>query len=87
MPDIFENQADSLVSSAASAFAVTPHDSNELAMIPKALYIGGAGSLSVTLKNDSTPVTFQVLAGAILPIRPRLVRATGTTATGIVALD
>lgn len=70
---------------ASSAIAVTPHDTNELNTVCRALYVGGAGNVSVVMSG--TVVTFVgVGAGSILPIRTSLVRATLTTATSIIAL-
>lgn len=66
--------------------AVTPNDGADLAVIPKALYIGGAGNIVVN-GADGNAATFAVTAGQILPIRARRVRATSTTATGIVAIS
>ncbi len=72
--------------SARSAFAVTPHDSNELAAVTRALWVGGAGNLVVMFSGDSATVTLVgVAAGTLLPIQVKLVH-TSTTATSIVAL-
>jgi hypothetical protein len=67
--------------------AITPSDSTELQFLPKALYIGVGGNLSLVAEEDSAAVTLQnVASGSIIPVRAKLVRATGTTASGIVAL-
>ena len=67
--------------------AVTPNDTNELLFVTKALYIGVAGNLSLIAQEDSAAVTLTaVAAGSIIPVRAKIVRATGTTASGIVAL-
>lgn len=69
----------------SSAFAVTPHDTNELPNITRGLYIGSGGNVVVTM--DSSNITFaNVPAGTILPIECSKVLATGTTASNIVAL-
>jgi hypothetical protein len=87
MPDEFQTYSDTVFGSARDAFAVTPNDSTDLLEIPKALYVGATGSLVVTLVDDSASVTFvAVPAGALLPIRPRRVHASGTTAASILAL-
>jgi hypothetical protein len=67
--------------------AVTPHDTNPLAGGPaRSLYIGGAGDV-VALNEAGQAVTFAaVAAGTVLPIEVAVVKATGTTATNIVAL-
>lgn len=70
-----------------SARAVTPSDTAGIET-PRSLYIGGGGNLRVRNAADSSDVTFQdVPAGALLNIRPSFIRATGTTATGILALS
>lgn len=72
---------------AANAIAITPHDTTAVEPC-RALYVGGAGNLTVRMaaETGSTNVLFAVVAGAVLPLSVRLVLATGTTATGIVAL-
>jgi hypothetical protein len=85
MADEFTSTSDSPISPARNALAVTPHDTNALANVSKALYVGGAGNIVVRLADDSADVTFTgVTAGSILPIRASHVRATSTTATSIV---
>jgi hypothetical protein len=72
---------------AKSLRAVTPHDTNELEYVSKALFIGTGGTLSLIAQEDTAAVTLaNVAAGQIVPVRAKIVRATGTTATGIVAL-
>lgn len=71
---------------AHSAAAVTTSDSTVLP-ITRALYVGGAGNLAVTMGEDENNVTFVgVLAGMVYPLQVSKVLATGTTATNIVAL-
>lgn len=73
--------------SARSAFAVTPHDTNALTAVTRALWIGGAGNLVVMFDGDTAAVTLVgVASGTLLPIQVRIVLATNTTATSIVAL-
>jgi len=87
MVDKFENHAEGLASPANNAFSVTPHDTNELAFIPRGIYVGGSGDIAVILADDTAAVTFVgVLAGTVLPVRPKIIKATGTTATSIVGL-
>jgi hypothetical protein len=66
--------------------AITPHDTNELEFASKALYVGVAGTLSIVALGDTSPVQLTVPAGAIIPVRAKIVRATGTSASSIVAL-
>lgn len=66
--------------------AVTPDNSNDLAYATRALWVGGAGNLSVIDLDGNTVAFTGIPAGTLLPIRVARVRATGTTATNIVAL-
>ena len=56
-----------------------------LARAARAFYIGGAGNLALTME-DGTTTTFQNVAVGIFPVGGRIVAASGTTATNIVAL-
>lgn len=81
---------DGLIASSRSAFAVTKSDSTDYVTsgtVPKALYIGAGGDVAVQLVDqDGTTVTFSgVLAGTILPIRPRKIMA-ATTASAIIGM-
>lgn len=82
----FSQTDGSVQSPATSAFAITPHATNELSYVTRAIYVGSAGSVVAKLADDASTVTFaNVPAGAILPIRARLVH-TDSTATSIVGL-
>jgi len=70
--------------------AITPSDTTDLTkdgIPPRAIYVGVGGDVSVQDTQDGTAVVFVgVPTGTILPIRPKHVRSTGTTATDMVAL-
>lgn len=66
--------------------AVTPSDAASLPQLPRALYVGTGGDLTVRSANGVSVLFASVSAGSILPIRPDKVMATGTTASNIVAL-
>lgn len=68
-----------------SAAAVTPDNTNELSYMTRALVIGTAGALKVTM-HDGTDVTFASVPAGLLPIRVKRVFATGTVASNITAL-
>ena len=71
---------------AGNAIAVTPADS-DMTEISRAVYVGGAGNLTVKMAGSENIVTFTaVTAGSLLPVRVTQVRSTATTATNIVAL-
>lgn len=73
---------------ARSCYAITPHNTNNIGTyLPKAIYVGTGGNITMQLEKDSAAVLFSNIPdGSILPVRPRIVKATGTTASGIVAL-
>ena len=83
MPGAYRT-ADS-TASARRAAAVTPSDSTVLENT-RALYVGVAGDVAVTLVEGGSVTLVGVNAGTILPIQVVAVLATGTTATSIVAL-
>lgn len=85
--DSFASFVDSPMAPASRCFAVVPSDEAELAEITKALYIGTAGDVVLRAVEAAADVTFRnVPAGAMLDVRVRAVRATGTTAADIVGL-
>jgi hypothetical protein len=73
--------------SARKATAVTPNDTTNLSGgATKGLYVGVTGNVVVTMA-DGTDATFTNLSsGAIHPISVLKVKATGTTATNILAV-
>ena len=71
---------------ADNAVVVTPSDTVFLDYYTRAVFVGGAGNLSVVLKSGATVVFTGVLAGSVLPLRVGRVNSTGTTATNIVAM-
>ena len=73
------SDVDSVMASGRKGFSITPHDSTELALTPKAVWSGGVGNLVVRLVDDSADITISgVAAGTLLPIRPKLVKTTST---------
>jgi hypothetical protein len=77
----------SAIDSVSRGEAVTPHDTNELTNVSRALYVGVGGALRViTLEGDDL-ILVGVVTGTFLPIRVKQVMATGTTALSIVSFD
>lgn len=74
------------VGPATKAIEITPHDTNELVPYPRALYVGGTGTLKVKTLRDSVVTFTGVPVGMIIPIVVKQVYATGTSASGIVGL-
>ena len=87
MADHFQNLADAPDFQARRLVAVTPHDTNDLAYVTKAVYIGTGGTISIIAADDTVAVSLTVQDGAVLPIRAKRIRATGTTATDIVGMS
>jgi hypothetical protein len=85
MADQFRNFAPGLESPASNAVLVTPDDNADLTDASRALWIGTAGDLTVTMLGGQT-LTFPNLLGGWHPIRVTRVHATGTAASGIVAV-
>jgi hypothetical protein len=71
---------------ASNAVAITAHDTNELANVSRAIYVGGAGNIVAVMLSGQTVTFTGVLAGTILPIRVKQVKSTSTTATALVNL-
>jgi hypothetical protein len=75
-----------MTSPANDAAAVTPSDTAPLVYVSRALYVGGAGNLVVTMQGGGNVTFTGVPAGTVLPIRVTHVLSTSTTATSIVNL-
>lgn len=69
---------------AKGGFAVSPHDTNLLSKVTRAIFVGGAGNLHVIMQDGSEVTVTGVVAGSLLPIRVKKVFSTSTTATNIV---
>ena len=74
-----------LESPAWSAAAVTPNDGADLPNIFARITAAVAGNVAVVCSGGGS-VTLAIAAGGVLPVFVDRVLATGTTATGIVAL-
>ncbi len=87
MADTFNTEIDTISSPARLAYAITPHATNEIDPLPKAIYVGTAGNITLRTVGGSADVVFKnVLAGQILDVRARFIRAAGTTAADIIGL-
>lgn len=85
--DRFDKHTPGLTTPAEDGFAITPHDTNELARVPRGIYVGGGGTV-VLVTAKGTELTFVGLpAGYVLTIRATKVKATGTSATFLIGLD
>lgn len=90
MADKFAKQKATLDSSAFDGFAITSNNTTVFTQPTRALFVGSAGNIAVTMvgyDNSNTALTFVgVQAGSVLPIRVQQVKRTGTTANSIIGL-
>lgn len=80
MADEFESLRPSLNSPASNHFSITPSDSVDMALKPRAIYANTGGTAAL-VDGAGVVVTYDVVAGQTLAFRPVRVNATGTTAT------
>lgn len=85
--DPYRQSIDSPMTPAENCFVIAPSDTAELPQATKAIYIGEGGDVTLVPVRGKNPVTFRNLpSGAILDVRVRSIRATGTTARELVGL-
>lgn len=75
-----------LTSPAVQAEAVTPSNTVDLVNVSRALWVGVAGDVKVTMASGQA-VTFTALTIGWHPLRVSRVWSTGTTATNITAVS
>lgn len=85
MADLFETHTPGLESPASGLLSVTPDDGADLQTAARALNVAQSGLVQVTTTEGHT-ATVYIAAGIAFPLRAARVWASGTTATGIVAL-
>ena len=65
-------------------FSITPNDATDLPRKTKAIMVGTAGNLRVTMANGNVVTWPSLAAGLLHPIQAIKVWSTGTTAVTIV---
>lgn len=76
---------DSLNGPSRAPFAIVPSDTVPLANVPKRLFVGTGGHVTLRGMNGLADITYRnVASGVYLNVRPSFVRATGTTAADLV---
>lgn len=68
------------------AATITPSDTVNLAKPSDALLIGSSGAVAAVFENGTVAI-LTVSGPIVLPVRVARVNATGTTATGLAALN
>jgi hypothetical protein len=86
MTDRFASNSDAVFAPARDVFLISPHDSNPIVPVPKAIRANGAGNIVFRAIDSAADVTVTVVAGEVLSIRARWIRATGTTVAAIHGL-
>lgn len=66
--------------------AVTLHDTNELSMATRGIMVTTVGNVAVTLISGESVTLPACQPGIIYPVRAKIIKSTGTTATGLVWL-
>ncbi len=84
--DKFSDYPTTLTAPARDASAVIPSDVLDLTALPRAIYVGQTGNVSVRLTGGQSAIFLNAQAGSFLPIRAQGINSTGTTATGLIAL-
>jgi hypothetical protein len=66
---------------------ITPSDTVPVPAGTKAIMVEGTGNVSVMMPGAASPFNMAAVpAYQVIPISPKFVRSTGTTATNIVAM-
>ena len=84
--DKYESFGRNITEPPDDAFAITPSDSQNLSVIPRALFIGTGGDVAVETKAGNNATFKNVQAGSMLVVRVNKVLTTGTTASDILGL-
>lgn len=72
-----------LTAPATRAADITPSDSSDIPNRPRALTVEGSGTVTMTME-DGNDVQVTLISGTVYPLRPLRIKASGTTATGII---
>lgn len=86
MTDIFATFADSTIMPSRAPYAIVPNDSNALPSVPKGIYVGTGGDVVLRGLDGAADVIYRNLPDAsYINVRAAFVRATGTTASNLIA--
>lgn len=86
MTDRFGSFSDSVSAPSMRPYAVVPHDTDPLPEVPKGIYVGSGGDVTLRGVGASADVTYRNLGdGSYIAVRASHVRAAGTTASNLIA--
>ncbi len=80
MSDKFSGRSDTVDGPARFIFAITPHATNPLALVTKAIRADTAGTVAFRAVGSTVDVSITMSAGEVLAVRAEFVRVAGTTA-------
>lgn len=84
--DKYQNFSDAPDTPSRAPYAVVPSDTAELSVVPKGIYVGIGGDVVLRGIDGTEDVTYRNLPDAsYLAVRAQFVRATGTTASALIA--
>lgn len=86
MQDPFETHADAAFAPSRAPYAIVPSDTQELVLVPKGIFVGTGGDVVLRGVDGAADVVYRNLPDAsYVAVRALYVRATGTTATNLIA--
>lgn len=86
MSDPFKSFSDSPAGPSSNPYPIVPHATNPLSVVPKGIYVGSGGDVTLRGVGSDVDVTYRNLPNAsFLAVRAAFVRSTGTTATALIA--
>ncbi len=84
--DPFQSYSDDTSGPSHAPYAFSPSDSVELPIVPKGLFVGTGGDVTLRGIDGTSDVTYRNLPDAsYIAVRAQFVRATGTTASNFIA--
>lgn len=85
MTDRFTGISDTPSAPSLAPFAIQPHDANPLPTVPKGIYVGTGGDVTLRGVQGDADVVYRNLPDAsYIAVRAGFVRATGTTAVNLI---
>ncbi len=84
--DTFASAQAGLISPAENLESITVHDTNELAYVTRAIYVGTGGDVKVVTVGGVMETLSNVPTGKTLNVRAKQVFDTGTTASNMLGM-
>jgi hypothetical protein len=84
--DSYRKHGRRLTTPPEEAVAIVPSDTAALGHVTRAVFVGEGGDLRVRMLGGGVVTLANLAPGALVPLRVTQVLASGTTASGLVAL-